>query len=212
MPKNDKANSFIVILLFLATCGVAFGLPFMLSGVTAAERRQAKLIIPNTGGDYITATRSTERVLTIEAFATLFFSPTPSLTATFTSFPTATLSFTPTSINFTHTSTSLPTLTATIPVVTVQPSFTSTPTKISQPGKSPTAVATSTSVSTPVPTKIMTATASKTPVPSVTYTLIPTLTFTPKPPTPTNTEPPTNTPETPTDIPVETPTDIPTVP
>jgi hypothetical protein len=51
MPiKNDKINSCLLILLFLATCGVAFGLPFLLSGVTAAERHQAKLIIP-TGGD-----------------------------------------------------------------------------------------------------------------------------------------------------------------
>lgn len=216
--KTNRNSSSLILLVIMGACGLAFGLPFIVSHMSDTKVIDPHLIIPNTGLNSPTPT-STDRILTVEAFALRFFTPTRTMiqsdtpivsTVTYTPQATAT-AFLPATITKTST-------------VTLAPFFTSLPTN--RPGNVPTNTFTHTPVPsatntpsatftlipthtwTPSPTRtqIPTRTPSDTPVPTLTNTPVPPPTDTPVPP-PTNTPPPP-----PTDTPVPPPTDTPAPP
>ena len=224
---DDKKNrSLIVPLIVISICLLAFGIPFLFfNGVD--QSRDDIVLLPR----YTPTPTPLDRVLTQQAFANLFFTPTNSQNllgagqATSTesfvlSIPitglTATHTYTPTVAPLSPTATRwysflFPTPTRTSGVF-IRPTRTSPPPTFTPTKPSPTNSKTPTQPSPTSTNTPVTPTLTSTPVPPTnTNTPIPpTLTNTPVPPTDTPI-PPTSTPVPPTDTPVP-PTDTPVPP
>ena len=71
-----KKMELSIVVILLLVCIVAFSLPFVVTNATAQKLYSSDLIIPNTGRGSITPTLSTQRAMTIAAFAELFVTPT----------------------------------------------------------------------------------------------------------------------------------------
>ena len=158
-----KKMELLIFIVILGTCGFGFGLPFLFTGSSAQKVYDSDLLIPNTGGGTATATRSTERALTIQAVSTLFNTATNTSVSEDILAPTNTLGATSTlSLE------SLPSVTLTS--LTIEPTITrrprERPTRTAFPPTQTLALPTNTRLPLPTSTKLPTPTRTKLPTPT----------------------------------------------
>lgn len=217
--QSQRQQGFAIPVVVIFICLLAFGIPYLVSG--GRDAHSDVVLVPRQSP----TPTPLDRILTQQAFANLFFTPTSdSFFKILVTGPSATPGLgSPTPVDgfASPTSAVVPPIYAFFTRVSDGGNSFSSPT--SPPTLTPLPTRTPIPTNTPVPTNTPIPTATNSPVPTntaaptVTYTSAPTDTNVP--PTSTNTpaptdtsEPPTNTPVPPTDTSVPPPTDTPAPP
>ncbi len=224
--QTQRQQGFAIPIVVMFVCLLAFGIPYLVSG--GRDAHSDVVLVPRQSP----TPTPVDRILTQQAFANLFFTPTSdSFFKILVTGPSATPgagSPTPANGFASPTPAVVPPIFAFLTRVSDGGGFfespTSLPTFTPLPTKTPIPTNTLVPTNTQIPTTTNSPVPTNTAVPTVTYTSAPTDTNVPPTPTntpaptdtsapPTNTlDPPTNTPEPPTDTPEPPPTDTPEPP